>query len=922
MMARNIFILVMVLLWTLPAYAQEEVNVRAGVHPSYTRIVFDWPNVPQYQVQKEGDALTVAFQSPARMDLADILKRDLPNISDAAILSSDANSITVSITIPPGSRFRDFSTDGRVILDIYNPDGEQNLAAIKTDTQPVEPEKTEPAPEVQEQPAPQIDVPSAELPVAEEKQTEEPQQTVDSEILALPEIDAHSILLSATKSFGMSVFQRENWLWLVLDDPTVNIPPQLDGPNKDKFEEFQKYEVTGGIAYRIRLPENFYVYAKGGGLTWDIVVTPYQSQSRNPIGLEREFDDSDLIRGASLVWPSDQTRKVLEFKDPSIGDTIQVVTTDFSDVYSGEAREFVELSKLNSAVGLALIPKVDDIEISRLSDRVMITRPGGLALTRPKDFRALELNQQVDAVIPNPYLEEAQNLPPMTRIYNFAAWEMGGLQALDENQTLLMAGIPNKNQNGQVTDLITLAKLNIANRKSQEALGFLRVAEDMFPDIEKSPEYLALRGAASTMAGRHDDALTDLFREELEPFEEVNYWKAYALAHVEDWQQAFQVMPKRSDVLKEYPDQIRIPATLAMTEVLLRGGEPEMADALLNEMGELLEDQQNPENAAWRYLQGEMERQKGNVGDAIDIWTELISDKDDLYRVKSSLALTRLEQEQERLDTDGVIDRLEALRYAWRGDQLETLINYRLAMAYVDKGDFLKGLTLMRNAATFTPGTKISEEITQKLTQIFRDIFANDVIANISPLDAISLYDEFKELTPPGPEGDIVTLKLAERLASADLLGRATELLQTQVTRRLSGEEKVKTAIRLAGIQLLDDKPNGTMRTLDLAEAELERITNISSALRSEYDTEVSLLRARALSDLGKTGAALTLLSGLSGDKNVMSLKADLAWKDGRWGDAADFIQDLIYNEDIALNRPINEYQAELILSRAIALNL
>ncbi|MEM6781594.1 MAG: hypothetical protein AAF569_07000, partial [Pseudomonadota bacterium] len=116
--------------------------------------------------------------------------------------------------------------------------------------------------------------------------------------------------------------------------------------------------------------------------------------------------------------------------------------------------------------------------------------------------------------------------------------------------------------------------------------------------------------------------------------------------------------------------------------------------------------------------------------------------------------------------------------------------------------------------------------------------------------------------------------------------------------------------------------PNGTMRTLDLAKEELDGMADISAGLKNDYSTEISLLRARALSDLGKTGSALTLLNSLSGDTNVMRLKADLAWKDGRWGDAADFIQDLIYNEDISLNRPINEYQAELILSRAIALNL
>ncbi len=929
-MVQKILIALFAFLWAFPAVAQEQVNVRAGVHPSYTRVVFDWDKTPQYTVNKSGNTLNITFNTAATVDFSDVVSRDLPNIVDAKIIAQDGSKLEVAITIPPSSRHRDFSTDGRVILDIYNPGGEKSITAVDTVKKPEQQAKKDEKPkeeqEKQEQAQPAVDVPSADEDkpesVAREPADEEETQTVEKQILAPPSIEAHSILFTATHAFGMGVFKRENWLWLVLDDPDVTVPPQLSGPNEDKFEEFQKYELIGGVAYRLRIPDNMYVYAKGGGLTWDIVITPYKPDNREPVLLEREFDDADPVRGASLIWPSDKTRKSLELNDPSIGDTIQIITTDYANVFAGDWRDFVELSKLDSYVGLAMIPKIDDLEISRLSDKVLISRPGGLALTRPKDYKAMEINKQTKMDL-DPYAPEQPQLEPMKRIYNFAAWQMGGLQALEENQTLLMSGLRNKSENDQITDLLTLAKLNMANRRAQEALGFLKISEDMRPDIAKGPEFLALRGAASSMAGWHDDALIDFSRKELEPYDEINYWKAYTLANVEDWQQAYEVIPKRFDVLAEYPEQMRIPMTLTSAEVLLRGGEPEIAERLLNDMGDLVSEREDADNAAWRYLVGEMERQKGNIDGAIERWKSLERDKDDLYRVKASLALSRLEQEEKQLSIEEVIDRLESLRYAWRGDQLETMINYRLAQAYVEQGDYLKGLNLMRNAATFTPGTKISAEITAKLTQLFRDIFANDAINNISPLDAIALYDEFKELTPPGREGDMMAIKLAERLASADLLGRASKILEMQVTRRLDGEEKVKTAIRLAGIQLLDDKPNGTIRTLEVAEEELNKLADTSGdGFKSKYMKEISLLRARALSDQGKTGAALTLLNTLGDDKNVMRLRADLAWKDARWEDAAEYMQDLIYSEDISLNRPINEYQAELILSRAIALNL
>ena len=39
----------------------------------------------------------------------------------------------------------------------------------------------------------------------------------------------------------------------------------------------------------------------------------------------------------------------------------------------------------------------------------------------------------------------------------------------------------------------------------------------------------------------------------------------------------------------------------------------------------------------------------------------------------------------------------------------------------------------------------------------------------MSALDAVSIYDEFKELTPIGKEGDMFVQELAERLVDVDL---------------------------------------------------------------------------------------------------------------------------------------------------------
>ena len=72
-------------------------------------------------------------------------------------------------------------------------------------------------------------------------------------------------------------------------------------------------------------------------------------------------------------------------------------------------------------------------------------------------------------------------------------------------------------------------------------------------------------------------------------------------------------------------------------------------------------------------------------------------------------------------------------------------------------------------------------------------------------LDAIALYFDFKEFTPPGRRGDEMIRRLAERLVALDLLGEAADLLQHQVDNRLLGRRQGQR--RHAARRDLPDEP-------------------------------------------------------------------------------------------------------------------
>ena len=113
----------------------------------------------------------------------------------------------------------------------------------------------------------------------------------------------------------------------------------------------------------------------------------------------------------------------------------------------------------------------------------------------------------------------------------------------------------------------------------------------------------------------------------------------------------------------------------------------------------------------------------------------------------------------------------------------------------------------MRSAASYFGTHPDAPKIAEDMSGAFVDLYLKDAADSLSAVQAIALFEEFKELTPAGEQGNVMIQKLADRLAQVDLLDRASKLLTLQVEFRLQGEEKARVGARLATILLLNKKP-------------------------------------------------------------------------------------------------------------------
>lgn len=959
------------------AWSADSVSVRTSPRDGYSRLVFDWGQSVPYTVNKVGDdTLEVSFQKAGTMDASGV-EAQAATIKGVEKISSDTENLKVRVRIPAGSNFRQFSIGNKIILDVYGnvkaadaaakpapaPSAVVKPSEKKEDPAPlpkpvakIEP-KTESKPEpevkvaeakpvvkpetkiVEVKPAPKAEEKKAEIPVKAEAVahvTDTPPVPVippvvstadkppvaavpasveNKEVLPpvveLSVLPLHVVTISSTNTVGMAVFQRNDDLWIVLDRSDITVPPQLTGPQKDKFKPFEKITGEGGVAYRTRLPEGVHVSGEGGGLVWKINLTPKDS-GKEAIEPVRNFAPGENIRGGTLFWPMQRVTRVVKLKDPGIGDTILVGTVDNSNQVAGAGRDLVDAVILDSPIGLAIVPKVDDVTMQPVGNGVQVTRPGGLALTRTRDM--VQKTIQDAKVVVDPAH------PAMKRIFDFDRWMMGGLQALRENQQILLSGLAPKDKTGRTQDLLMLAKMNMANDRGQEAVGFLNFAEAELPEISQSPEFLALRGAAEAMAGKFEMALNDLSTPVLRDYGELDYWRAYTLAGLEDWQQAKDVLPKNLDVLKSYPLKIQERLILKLAELALRSGNITATNDLISALEQRRAAVQTWTHAGMEYLSGEKHRQANEIKQAEDSWTPLTKSKDDLYRVKANLALTMLQLQNKQITNAQAIDRLEGLRYHWRGDELEAQVNFMLGKFYIADGRYQKAYTIMKDSAEIVPEADITHDIVTYMAKSFADLFLSDQLNKMSPVDAAAMYEDFPELMPPGENGNKIINRLAERLVDADLLDRAALLMNTLINGRMIGQPAGDVALRLAAIDLLNDNPQAAMVALDKANAIYGALPATPEIAKKQYD--VTLLRARALSKMDKVAEALAILNKFPPAPEVNRLRADIAWNAGMWGDAAEALQNLIIDEPIDVARPLTQKQADLILNRSVALNL
>src|SRR5258707_788614 len=157
----------------------------------------------------------------------------------------------------------------------------------------------------------------------------------------------------------------------------------------------------------------------------------------------------------------------------------------------------------------------------------------------------------------------------------------------------------------------------------------------------------------------------------------------------------------------------------------------------------------------------------------------------------------------------------DGLRYRWRGDATELETIRALGQLYLSQGRYREALEALRSAGSRLPDLPEALQLRSDLNVAFRSLFLDGNTDGLEPVQALALFEDFKELAPIGSDGDLMVRKLVRRLVDVDLLDQAAELLKYQADYRLDGVARAQVATDLARIYLMDRKPEKAIEAIN-----------------------------------------------------------------------------------------------------------
>ena len=374
--------------------SEKKARVRVATQPTFTRYVFELPDVIAVTSDRGADDVTLVFAARVKFDFGEI-KTSLP-ATVKAIESFDQNdSVSVRFALNGKADVRMFREDRNYVVDIGASDAKEavvvsppppgrpdDASLLATDSDPkvaplaaVEAPQTVPATPATQRPAPakqtvrpqpQANEPKAALQESalQEKAPQEkapqggPRPAVapvqGAAVRAEPgsvaagvrrEGDSLQVTFPFSAPTPAAIFRRAGALWLVFDTRNAIDVSALARGTSSIVHYAQGTALPDGYIVRMALDRPRLVSATADGNNWTVTIGDNIAEPSIPLAVSRSM--SDTAR-PTIVVSLEDARELHRIADPDTGDSLLVVTALAPARGFIKPQDFVEFRALAS----------------------------------------------------------------------------------------------------------------------------------------------------------------------------------------------------------------------------------------------------------------------------------------------------------------------------------------------------------------------------------------------------------------------------------------------------------------------------------------------------------------------------------------------------------------------------------------------
>jgi len=409
--------------------------------------------------------------------------------------------------------------------------------------------------------------------------------------------------------------------------------------------------------------------------------------------------------------------------------------------------------------------------------------------------------------------------------------------------------------------------LNVAFQRYVEAINMLEyMPRNKRTRMPKDPYVRAINGAILVLMGKPKEAIPYL--EEGKTLEaQRKLWLAYAYEQIDNDTEALMLFKSTIEHSKPYPIHIQRSLHLAYARILLRQEQITQLMAELTLLSQIMPTGELPPEGLLMLARANFLLKNDELGENLLAQAAASDEPEVAFMAQYEFVSFLLKKGD--IGVEQAIKHLEKLRFLWRGGKMEETILYKLGRMYLARGDQRGGLERLKYYTIYFSDAEHATEATDTMVKAFKGLFKGAEMSRLDPLGIAGIYYDYRELTPPGKEGDHLVNIVSEKLRILGLFDRAITLLERQLKYRTKDPlERAQLGYNLADLYGLNLQFEEGLNTLNRTE---------EANLPADIVQKRTLLQGKLLIQTKQADEALKVLTYVKGEK-ARQMRIDIAW--------------------------------------------